>query len=147
MTCLLGFDYGSRRIGVAVGNHITRTAQPVGILGNGPNGVDWMQCDTLFVEWKPAQVLVGLPLTMDGAEQQTSHAARVFAKQIEQRYHLPVELVDERLTSITASQHFADHRASGQVRRKHASKLDAIAACVIVESWLSAQSPSSTNFS
>ena len=81
-------------------------------------------------------LLVGLPLTMDGEEQKNSAAARAFAAQLKERYNLPAAHVDERLSSVEAAQRFAQRRAGGSARRKHAQALDSIAAEVIVEQWL-----------
>jgi putative Holliday junction resolvase len=135
-TTVLGFDFGTRRIGVAVGNCLTRGARALEVVANGMQGPDWPRLDVLLREWQPAALLVGLPLTMEGQEQQTSRAARAFATALGARYRLPLHLVDERLTSIEAASRFADRRASGQTRRKHAQALDAVAAEIIVETWL-----------
>ena len=135
-TTVLGFDYGSRRIGVAVGNGLTRGARALEVITNGSHGPDWLRLDTLLREWRPDALLVGLPLTMEGTEQQTSRAARAFAAALGERYSVPLHLVDERLSSIEAARRFADRRASGQSRRKDAQTLDAVAAEIIVETWL-----------
>lgn len=132
----MGFDYGTRRIGVAVGNGLTRGARALEVIANSAQGPDWQRLDILLREWQPATLLVGLPLTMDGQEQQTSRAARAFASALGTRYRVPWHLVDERLSSIEAARRFADRRASGQSRRKHAQTLDALAAEIIVETWL-----------
>jgi putative Holliday junction resolvase len=92
--------------------------------------------DALLREWQPQILLVGLPLTMDGEEQKNSAAARSFAAQISARCKLPTQLVDERLSSREAAQRFAQRRAGGQARRKHAAALDAVAAEIIIEQWL-----------
>jgi putative Holliday junction resolvase len=138
-TTVLGFDFGARRIGVAVGNGLTRGARALEVIANGAQGPDWSRLDTLLREWRPDALLVGLPLTMEGAEQQTSRAARAFAAALGERYRVPLHLVDERLSSIEAARRFADRRASGQTRRKHAQILDAVAAEVIVETWLTSE--------
>jgi putative pre-16S rRNA nuclease len=135
-TTVLGFDYGTRRIGVAVGNGLTRAARALEVVTNGSRGPDWLRLDTLLREWRPDALLVGLPLTMEGAEQQTSRAARAFATALGERYRVPLHLVDERLSSMEAARRFADRRASGQSRRKDAQTLDAVAAEIIVETWL-----------
>jgi putative Holliday junction resolvase len=132
----LGFDYGARRIGVAVGNALTRTARALEVIANGAQGPDWPRVDALLREWQPQILLVGLPLTMDGEEQKNSAAARSFAAQISARCKLPTQLVDERLSSREAAQRFAQRRAGGQARRKHAAALDAVAAEIIIEQWL-----------
>jgi putative holliday junction resolvase len=136
-TTVLGFDYGARRIGAAVGNGLTRSARALEVVANGSHGPDWPRLDLLLREWRPDALLVGLPLTMDGTEQQTSRAARAFAAALGERYGLPLYLVDERLSSHEAARRFADRRARGETRRKHAQALDAIAAEIIVETWLS----------
>ncbi len=137
-TTVLGFDYGTRRIGVAVGNGLTRSARALEVVANGGQGADWTRLDLIMREWRPDALLIGLPLTMDGAEQQISRAARAFAGALGERYRLAVHLVDERLSSHEAARRFAERRAHGETRRKHAQALDAIAAEIIVETWLSA---------
>jgi putative Holliday junction resolvase len=132
----LGFDYGARRIGVAVGNALTRTARALEVIANGAQGPDWPRVDALMREWRPQILLVGLPLTMGGEEQKNSAAARAFAARLDEKYKLPTQLVDERLSSLEAAQRFAQRRAGGQARRKHAAALDAVAAEIIIEQWL-----------
>jgi putative Holliday junction resolvase len=136
---VLGFDFGARRIGVAVGNHLSG-ARALEVIANGAQGPDWIRIGALVREWRPQALLVGLPLTMDGAEQRNSQAARAFAAELTQRFALPAHLVDERLSSREAAQRFAARRATGQARRKHAETLDAVAAEIIVETWLAAPS-------
>jgi len=137
VTTLLGFDYGARRIGVAVGNVLTRSARALEVVNNGAQGPDWQRFDTLLREWRPQTLLVGLPLTMDGSEQGNTRNARAFAAALSARYGIEAQLVDERLSSREAASRFAQRRASGQSRRKHARDLDAVAAEIIVETWLS----------
>jgi putative Holliday junction resolvase len=132
----LGFDYGARRIGVAVGNALTGTARALEVIANGAQGPDWPRVDALMREWQPQILLVGLPLTMGGEEQKNSAAARAFAARLDEKYKLPTQLVDERLSSREAAQRFAQRRAGGQARRKHAAALDAVAAEIIIEQWL-----------
>ncbi|HEY2394391.1 MAG TPA: Holliday junction resolvase RuvX [Rudaea sp.] len=133
---VMGFDYGARRIGVAVGNAITNRARAVEVLANGERGPDWQRLDALLREWRPDALLVGLPLMLDDSEQHNSRAARKFADELEQRYHLPVSMVDERHSSQEAAQRFAALRAGGAAKRKHAAALDAVAAEIVVERWL-----------
>jgi len=135
-TTLLGFDYGGRRIGVAVGNGLTRSARALEVVANGAQGPDWRRIEALVREWRPQALLVGLPLTMDGNEQANSRAARAFAAELTTRYGIASEMVDERLSSVEASRRFAEGRARGESRRKHAQTLDALAAAIIIETWL-----------
>ena len=136
VTTMLGFDYGARRIGVAVGNALTRSARALEVVGNGAQGPDWRRLDALLREWQPQALLVGLPLMMDGSEQANSRNARAFAAALGTRYAIEAQLVDERLSSVEASRRFAERRARGESRRKHAQNLDAVAAEVIIETWL-----------
>jgi len=133
---VLGFDYGARRIGVALGNVISRSARALEVLGNGERGPDWTRLDNVVREWRPDALLVGLPLTINDGEQATSLAARAFADQLRSRYGLNVTLIDERHSSREAAQRFAARRAGGVAKRKHAAALDAVAAEIIVERWL-----------
>ncbi|MEO8669907.1 MAG: Holliday junction resolvase RuvX [Tahibacter sp.] len=133
---VIGFDYGSKLIGVAVGNRITRNARPIGILHNTQNGPEWNILEGWLKEWQPEVLVVGLPLTLDGAEQAASRAARNFAELLQRRYSLPVHAVDERMSSQEAARRFAARRASGQARRKQGASIDAVAAEVITETWL-----------
>jgi len=136
MSCVLGFDYGTRLIGVAVGNQITQSAQALSVIENSPGGPDWAKVDALLQEWRPSALLVGLPLTLDDKEQPITRAARAFATALEKRYDLPLHAVDERYTSMEASRRFAEQRRSGTAKRKHAANIDSVAAQIIVESWL-----------
>lgn len=136
---VLGFDYGSKLIGVALGNRITGNVRPLGVATNGERGPDWTRIETWIREWTPDALVVGLPLTKDGEEQKASVAARAFARELERRYALPLHLADERMSSVEASRRFAARRAQGAAKKKHAATIDAIAAEVILENWLSHQ--------
>jgi len=131
---VLGFDFGTRVIGVAVGNRLTG-ARALTTVGNG-DAPDWQRLDALVREWQPATLIVGLPLMLDGSEQTMSRAARAFGAALGERYGIGVALVDERLTSHEAGRRFAARRAAGSAKRKHAAEIDAIAAEVILENWL-----------
>ncbi|MEO8803205.1 MAG: Holliday junction resolvase RuvX [Rudaea sp.] len=132
---VLGFDYGAKRIGVAVGNAMTG-ARGLEVIGNSERGPDWQRIDMLVRDWRPGALLIGLPLTMDGDEQGNSRSARAFAAALAERFDLRTYLVDERLSSHAAASRFAARRANGEARRKHAQTLDAVAAEIIIETWL-----------
>lgn len=136
MSCVLGFDYGARRIGVASGNRISQSARPLPVLLVSAGEPDWMRVDALLAEWRPDTLIVGLPLTLDGGEQTVTRGARAFAEALGQRSGLPVHLVDERHTSQEAARRFATQRAAGAARRRDAANIDSLAATVILESWL-----------
>ncbi|WP_051357978.1 Holliday junction resolvase RuvX [Rhodanobacter sp. OR87] len=136
MSCVFGFDVGSRITGVAIGNTYTASARALATLAVRDDNPDWPRLDTLRQQWQPDTLVVGLPLTLDGAEQPASRRARQFAVQLRQRYGLPVVLVDERHSSQEAAQRFAAARAVGLKRRRDATDIDAEAAAVILERWL-----------
>ena len=132
---ILAFDFGRRRIGVAVGQSTTCTASALQTVTNG-NDPDWAAIDRLIQDWRPQALLVGLPLGREGEETAMSSAARSFGDALRGRYALPVDYADERLTSRAAESRFAELRAGGGLRRKHAGQLDAISAQILLENWL-----------
>jgi putative Holliday junction resolvase len=137
--CILGFDYGARRIGVASGNRISQSARPLPTLVSNQGRPDWLRIDTLLSEWKPQALVVGLPLTRAGGEQKITRGARAFAEALGKRSGLPVHLIDERHTSQEAARRFAEQRAAGSARRRDAESIDSLAAAVILESWLQSE--------
>lgn len=136
-TTLLGFDVGAKRIGVAVGNTVTMSAREVGVLDVHANGPDWERLDRWVQEWRPQVMVVGDPVPLDGGDQPARQRARGFARTLAKRYSLPVEQVDETLSSLEAAQRFAAGRAAGARKKSQAAALDALAAVVILERWLS----------
>src|SRR5690606_29538161 len=94
--------------------------------------------ERLFREWRPAGLVVGDPMTLDGGDQPIRQTARAFARELRQRFEVPVAMVDERSSSLEAAQRFAEQRADGRKRRRDADALDALAAAVILERWLAA---------
>ena len=128
---LLAFDYGTRTIGVAIGNRLSASARALTTLARD----DWTGLDALVADWRPEHFVIGLPLALDGTEQAMTRAARGFAGNLRQRYGRPVDLVDERYTSGEAARLFAIQRASGAARRKDSATIDALAARVILEAW------------
>lgn len=136
MSCVFGFDVGSRITGVAVGNRITSSARALTTLAMREGEPDWSRLDQLHKEWQPDTLAVGLPLTLEGGEQPASRKARRFATQLQQRYESTVVLVDERHSSREAATRFAAARAAGLKRRRDAAGIDAEAAAVILERWL-----------
>jgi putative Holliday junction resolvase len=144
---ILAFDYGHRRIGVAVGNTGTRTATALGSVP-ARGAPDWDAVARRVREWTPARLLVGLPYNMDGSETALTAACRRFASELSQRYALPVELVDERLTSSAAQSDLREARRSGARRRRvRREDIDANAARLILETWLQeANRPSGSTY-
>lgn len=129
MSVVLGLDFGQKRIGVAVGQLVTRTASPVGIIKARDGIPDWAALDKLVQEWAPIQMVVGLPLNMDDSLSDMAKAAQRFARRLEGRYQLKVSMMDERLSSFDARQRVPD--AEGDI--------DDVAASLILETWLTQQ--------
>ncbi|MDR1076901.1 MAG: Holliday junction resolvase RuvX [Xanthomonadaceae bacterium] len=131
---VLGFDVGSRRIGVALGSGFgARALEVIEVHADGP---EWTRLDRLHREWRPAGMIVGDPMTLEGEDQPARRRARAFAHALHERYRLPVLLVDERSSSVEAAQRFALERSEGRRRRRDAENLDAVAAAIIIERWL-----------
>lgn len=132
---LLGFDYGTKRIGVAVGQDISRSVTPLTTLPSQNDKPDWDAISKLITEWQPDRLVVGLPLHLDGSVQPLTQKAQRFGNQLKGRYNLPVEMVDERLTSHEAEAELAAR--GGKVAK---ADIDALAAALILQSWLDQQS-------
>jgi putative holliday junction resolvase len=137
---LLAFDFGTRRIGVAVGQTTTRSANVAGTLAASGGKPDWQAVLACIREWAPTRLLVGLPYNMDGSETSTTAACRAFGEELSRRCALPVEFVDERLTSNAAYDELRDARRTGiRARRIRREDIDANAARLILETWLQAR--------
>ena len=136
---LLAFGYGSRRIGVAVGQQVTGAASPVGTARNSHAGPDWPQIDAWMQEWSPQQLVVGMPLHADGTASDTTRAVLDFMQALK-RYGLPCNHTDERYTSIEASEKLRSARVDGRRRRLRKEDVDAAAAVLIAERWLAENS-------
>ncbi|MFA5959496.1 MAG: Holliday junction resolvase RuvX [Tatlockia sp.] len=129
----IGFDFGYRRIGVAVGQQITCSARPLTTLDARLGVPDWSAVQKLIDSWRPEALIVGLPTCINDEEQYTTKAARKFAKELNKRFSLPVHLVDERLSTVEAR---AQLFAEGGYRKIKGSQVDSFAACIILEQWL-----------
>jgi putative Holliday junction resolvase len=133
---VLAFDFGHRRIGVACGDTVSRTAAPLDAVPAGMRGPRWEVIDVLLREWQPALIVVGLPYNVDGSDSTQTRDARSFATEVARRYRLQVVLVDERYSSREAEARLKSARESGLRRRRVAkADVDAAAACVILERW------------
>lgn len=134
----LAFDFGLRRTGVAAGQSVTASAAPVTALEMTNGAPNWAVVDRLIKEWLPDRLVVGVPYTMDGSEQDITRRARGFAAELEQRYPCPVVTIDERLSSKEAEARLRELRQQGRKRVRRAD-IDCAAACVILESWFHSQ--------
>lgn len=129
---VLSFDFGTKSIGIAIGQELTGTATLLSAIKANDGIPDWSKIEKLIQEWQPQLILVGLPLNMDGTEQPFTARARKFAKRLEERFALPVTLQDERLTTTDArSRLFAE----GGYRKLTKDRIDSLSAQIIFESW------------
>lgn len=126
---LLGFDFGPRNIGVAVGQTLTGSASPLATLRARDDKPDWQGIERLVREWRPSAAVVGLPFNMDDTETALAPRVRRFARQLTGRFGLPVHLIDERLTSLEARRRLGRNAAD-------LPAIDAMAAKLILETWL-----------
>jgi putative Holliday junction resolvase len=130
---ILAFDFGLRQIGVAVGNTRLGTTQALRILPAKEGAPNWDEVSSLAREWQPDLLLVGDPLNMDGSESELARRARKFAKRLHGRLGLPVQMVDERLSSFEAKR---TSREQGHKGNYKARPIDSLAAEIILRSWL-----------
>ena len=122
---IIGFDFGLRRIGVAIGQTITQTASPHAIVNSKDGKPDWEHITQIFEQWQPSAIIVGLPMRLDGSEQALTQPARKFGQRLNGRYQRPVFYIEEQLSSIEAE--------SRSLKAKH---IDDHAAQILLENWL-----------
>ncbi len=129
---LLAFDFGTKSIGVAVGQRITGTARPLPAIRAQDGTPDWNIIERLLKEWQPDEIIVGLPLNMDGTEQPLTARARKFANRIHGRFGVEVKLHDERLSTVEARSGLFEQ---GGYRALNKGKVDSASAVIILESY------------
>ncbi len=127
---ILAFDFGMRRIGVAVGQDVTGSASPLGIITNRNDGIDHSAIAALIREWQPSSLVVGMPTHADGSPSEMQVPVEGFIDELRQ-YELPINTVDERYTSIEAERGLREARAAGTRRRVSKETVDSAAAVVI----------------
>lgn len=130
---VLAFDFGTRRIGVALGNMEVRLAHPLTTIHWEKKSECFDAIDRLVDEWKPALLVVGLPLSMEGAEHELTRLARLFARRLDARYKLPIEFADERLSSFEAGEALNDAGISGRAQKAF---IDQVAAQHLLQAFL-----------
>lgn len=136
---LLGFDYGRKRIGIAVGQEITHTAKGLVTLKTMQTGPDWAAIDELVKEWQPQLLVVGMPHNIDEHMDERPHElheeVKGFGDQLAERYNLPVEWIDEKLSSVEAEQQLSASQQKKQ-RKQNKAEIDKLAAQLILQSYL-----------
>jgi putative Holliday junction resolvase len=135
---ILAFDFGLRRIGLAVGQTITGSASPLRTVTNGERGPDFDTISMLVDEWQPARLIVGLPLHTDGTPGEMQAHVEKFIREL-WRYQLPVDTVDERYTSLEAEAALKNARAAGSRGRISKEAIDSAAAVFIAERYLASR--------
>lgn len=132
---VLAFDFGLRRIGVAIGQDVTGSASPLRTLIQGPSGPDWDEIGTVIAEWQPTRLVVGMPSHADGSPSEIAARVRGFMAGLE-RFGLPVSSVDERYSSLEGGELLKAARAAGTRGRIGREMIDSAAAVLIAERWL-----------
>lgn len=136
---LFGIDYGTRRIGVAVGQNLTNTAMGIAVVPVRGGEPVWEELDKLVQHWKPGAFVVGLPLNMDGTESTMSAKAQKFMETLTTRYQKPCHAVDERLSTRAAREISRDNAELLGKRHNDRAKVDTMAAQLLLESWFAEQ--------
>ena len=132
----IGFDFGMKNIGVAVGQDLTHTANPLTVIKAREGIPNWGQIQALIDQWQPQQLIVGLPFSMDGTEQEMTQAARRFGNRLNGRFHLPVEWQDERLSTFETLDQLG---IQSKMQSNNREDVDRISAQLILQSWLNQQ--------
>jgi putative Holliday junction resolvase len=132
-TSLLGFDFGTKSIGVATGQMITATAQPLSAIKAIDGIPNWDTVEQVIKDWKPDIVVVGLPLNMDGTEQDITQRAKKFGNRLNGRFGVKIAFQDERLTTASAKEFIFER---GGYKALEKGKIDSISAALILESWM-----------
>lgn len=134
---MMAFDFGLKHIGVAIGQSLTKTATPLTSISAIDGIPRWTEMDTLIQAWKPIGIIVGIPLNMDDSEQLLTHCARKFIKRLQKRYHIPVDTVDERLSSWEAKNRLRlKKRDKPLLSKKQIQDINAMAAAILLEQWI-----------
>lgn len=134
---LIGFDFGMKRIGVAVGQTITQTARPLDTIQAKDGIPNWNAISTLIRKWLPGALVVGIPLNMDGTDQKITQHARQFAESLREQFKLPVHEMDERLTTKDAKERLF---AEGGFKALQDGQVDRVAAQLILQNWFAEMS-------
>jgi putative holliday junction resolvase len=129
---VLAFDFGEKRIGIAVGETMLKTAHALTTINSEVNEIRFAEIEKLIKEWQPNLLVVGLPTYLDGTTHQLTQLAKKFAQRLEGRFNLPIIMMDERLSSIEASEHLSN---AGVKAREQKAIIDAVAAQVILQSY------------
>ncbi|MBL1260490.1 MAG: Holliday junction resolvase RuvX [Thiotrichaceae bacterium] len=137
---LLAFDFGTKKIGVAVGQELVQSSAALAVLHSRDERPDWEGISQLIENWQPDALVVGIPLNMDGSDNEMTLKAKRFSNRLHGRYHLPVYPADERLTTREAARDCYDPHNKRGLKRKGHMEVDSVAAQIILETFFSQQS-------
>ena len=137
---VIGFDYGNKKIGIATGQTLTKSANALKTIASPKASRNWNPITEIINEWQPDALIVGVPVHMDGTEIELTKEARRFAQSLQGRYNKPVFLVDERLSSVEAAQEIASERAAGIRKKTVKGDIDKLAASIILQTWFNQKS-------
>ncbi|MBP9712746.1 MAG: Holliday junction resolvase RuvX [Sterolibacterium sp.] len=135
---VLAFDFGLKRIGVALGETLLGQARPLTVINGESNALRFTAIARLVQEWQPVRLVVGLPCAVDGSEHELSRRCRRFAAQLDERYHLPVTLIDERFSSVEAETRLTRQGHDWRARKQ---QIDAVAAQIILQDFFDTHVP------
>ena len=134
---VLGIDFGTKKIGLAIGDTLIRSARPLGDIPNNAGVPDWQQLLDIIAKYRVAECIVGLPLNMDGSKQRITLLVEQFAIELQSRASVPVHTIDERLTSVAAKDMIHSAKKPGKRNKlKQRGLVDAYAAKIILDDWL-----------
>lgn len=133
---VLGFDYGTKSIGIAIGQSLTGTARPLRSIKAVDGIPKWEEIEQLINEWQPQLLIIGLPLNMDGSEQEITQRAKKFANRLHGRFAIPIAHQDERLTTADAKARLFEF---GGYKALSKEQIDAMSAVLIIESYFESQ--------
>jgi len=138
MSCIIAFDFGKQRTGIAIANSLTQIATPHCTLNSYNQQPHWEKITQLLNEWRPQQLVVGVPYYLDGSSSEMTKAALRFSRQLEGRYNLPVDTINEQLTSREAEARLKQARQQGRKKKINKGEIDQLAAAIILENWFQA---------
>ncbi|MBK4764796.1 MAG: Holliday junction resolvase RuvX [Pantoea sp. Brub] len=130
---ILGFDFGMKNIGVAIGQTITRISSPLMTINSKCNKINWSKIDSLLTKWQPNLIIVGLPLNMDGTEQSFTKITRKFVNCLKDKYKIQVYLQDERLTTVQARIDLFEQGGYSCLKKK---LINSKSAAIILQDWI-----------
>lgn len=133
---IIAFDYGQARIGTSVGNSITATAAPLITIAATTKAQRWQAIDELLNEWQPVRLVLGLPVSAADDAPELLREINNFGKQLQKRYDLPVNFVDESYSSVEANKRLKHQRQQGRRKKLNKQEIDQQAAVIILERWL-----------